>query len=373
MKKLFTLFLIFGLIISTKTSIGNSIYGKYGIQEYKSVHEYKQYIGQTVMYLSTLDGSRIERGQTFTGKKNTEYIITKISGSKKRVNMHLVEKNGKLKARMDVSYNPKLINGFPSIPLLLVDKFREEKNGDINKKFFNKESSEEYTCIDVDIVNKHFGNNNTKPYPQICYILKSNSTEAKIEVPITQIYAKEYSSGLKQVIKPENENIRYGKTETVSDSGVTKYRYSDNIIDIFIFEDGEKFIFDLKNVSENSIKIIWDEAVFVDFDGKSSRIIHNGVKYSQKDEAQQASIIISGASIDEIAIPTANIEFVSMPKLRFNEWIVNKIYPRSTEPIIGQLKLMLPIQIKNTVNEYIFVFNVDYIYKYPIEKTHYYN
>ena len=58
-----------------------------------------------------------------------------------------------------------------------------------------------------------------------------------------------------------------------SENGISKFTYKDNVIDIMIFADRSNFNFVLQNISESSIKIVWDEAVFVNFD--ASRNYHN--------------------------------------------------------------------------------------------------
>ena len=170
-----------------------------------------------------------------------------------------------------------------------------------------------------------------------------------------------YISVLSKVEKPSNPAIRYGKTTVVEDENVSKYSYIDNAIDILIFGGSKQFDFILKNVSENSIKIIWNEAVFVGFDGMTSKVMHVGTKFSQREADQPATTIIKGAKIEDIAIPNCNIRYSDVLK----EWVTNPMYPKSPALSPGQLQLMLPIQIKDVVNEYIFVFDVNYVYDHP--------
>lgn len=163
--------------------------------------------------------------------------------------------------------------------------------------------------------------------------------------------------------KPTNPDIRHGETSIITDGDLTKFSYVDNFIDIIILGTERKFSFILKNVSDNSIKIIWDEAVFVDFDGSSSKIMHNGIKYSQREATQPATTIIKGAKIEDTIIANNKVYFCDNPLV--NDWLTRSMFPseKGLEP--GQLKIMLPIQIKDIVNEYIFIFDVKYIYDHP--------
>lgn len=171
-----------------------------------------------------------------------------------------------------------------------------------------------------------------------------------------------YVSTLSKVEKPSNPAIRYGKTTVVEDDKkVSKYSYVDNVIDILIFGTSQQFNFILKNVSDNSIKVIWNEAVFVNYDGSTSKIMHVGTKYSQREGDQPATTIIKGAKIEDLAAPNCNVRYSDVLK----DWITDSMYPSEPATNPGQLRLMLPIQIKDVINEYIFVFDVNYLYNYP--------
>lgn len=171
-----------------------------------------------------------------------------------------------------------------------------------------------------------------------------------------------YISVLTKVEKPSNPAIRYGKTTTIEDDKkISKYSYVDNVIDILIFGGSKQFDFILKNVSENTIKIVWNEAVFVNFDGSSSKVMHVGTKYSQREADQPATTVIKGAKIEDLAAPNCNVRYSDVLK----EWVTDSMYPMDPALSPGELRLMLPIQIKDVVNEYIFVFDVQYVYSHP--------
>lgn len=173
--------------------------------------------------------------------------------------------------------------------------------------------------------------------------------------------AGEFVSVLSKVEKPTDPSVRYGSTTIVEDEGMTKFGYVDDFIDIVIYGISNSFCFTLKNITENTMKLIWDDAVFVGCSGSSSRVIHKGILFEKMEDSQPASIIIRGATLVDVAIPTSNVFYNDI----LNEWLVRSMYPKeaTTEPL--QVQLMLPIQIKEIVNEYIFVFDVKYKYNHP--------
>ena len=202
------------------------------------------------------------------------------------------------------------------------------------------------------------------------YILKNSldgSTEdISAKIAEEQIFKRagsgQFYATLTEVEKPSNPSIRYGKTTTVKEDGITKFSYVDNYIDILLFASDDKFFLVLKNISDNSIKIVWNEAVFVDVDGSTSKIMHSGIKYSQKNEEQPASTVIKGAKVDDIIAPTDRVYYDELIKM----WTHKSLYENADKTKEGQiLRLMLPIQVKEVINEYVFKFDVVYKYRHP--------
>lgn len=171
-----------------------------------------------------------------------------------------------------------------------------------------------------------------------------------------------YIPVLSKVEKPSNPEICYGETTVVEeDTNVSKYGCVDNFIDISIFGTKEKFCFTHRNISDNSIRIVWDEAAFVPLDGYTSKVLHKGLNYSEREAGQPSTTIIKGSKIEDEIVPICNVRYDEIRK----DWVVNSMYPSEPEKTPGQLRLMLPIQIKGVVNEYIFVFDVIYKYFHP--------
>ena len=234
---------------------------------------------------------------------------------------------------------------------------------DIGTIFSNPKFKCKYTVVNVFRKGTLYGG--TK------YYTVKNSIDGKIKEVKEYNAEKEAFSGddwghfnaiLVKVEKPSVTSERYGKTTEISDNKITKYSYIDDIIDILIYGDSRDFSFVIKNVSENSIKLVWNEAVFVDVDGTSSKIMHSGIKYSQREGDQPASTIIKGAKLEDIAAPIDKVYYSDALK----EWTSKSLYSNADKNKEDQtLKLMLPIQIKETINEYVFEFKLSYTYNHP--------
>ena len=386
--------------------------GKFGII-YNNNEDYSSYIGKDVMYIAYPTND-------FKCQQNTVLTINKISTTNKKMTINLVEKGGKKKYKMEVTLGLQLNfrgdyeeefylgkhSNSPTVPLLLLDEYNKLKKNIIGKEITN-EVGTTFKFIDIKIMPENIfiiyeiagseGNYSFNAgecidyideigrvfrHPKAKYayeIVSIDNEKYGIEAGVRRVGSKSnniigykleevqekcfsfdlekgYVASLSKVEKPENSKIRYGNTKIINDSTVTKYNYVDNIIDILIFANLTEFSFILKNISNHSIRIIWNDAAFVDIDGETSKIMHSGIKYSQRETDQPASTIIKGAKLYDIACPIKNVRYSEILK----EWMKDPLFNKE-----GQIKLMLPIQIKDVINEYVFVFDVKNEYLHP--------
>lgn len=69
--------------------------------------------------------------------------------------------------------------------------------------------------------------------------------------------------------------------------------------------------FSLTNKTSHSIKIIWDEVVYVDVNGSSYRAMYSGVKYIDRTNPQLPTIVFRNGSIEDLVLPTDNVYYLS--------------------------------------------------------------
>lgn len=250
-----------------------------------------------------------------------------------------------------------------------VDATNIDDINDLGKKFTNPGYKCNYTVMGIrtkteyDIITRE--NNIKKMY----FVKNSISGITKVveaNKAATDAFLNDdsgnFQATLSKVEKPSNSSVRYGKTTTVTENNISKYSYVDNIIDILIFASKSEFNFIIKNVSDNSIKVVWNEAVFVDVDGSTSKIMHSGIKYSQREGDQPSSTIIKGAKLEDIAAPTDKVYYSDILKT----WDSYSLFNNADITKKNQtVRLMLPIQVKDVVNEYIFEFTLSYVFDHP--------
>ena len=83
-----------------------------------------------------------------------------------------------------------------------------------------------------------------------------------------------------------------------------------------------KISFEVTNDSDSPIEILWNDSSFVNLDRKAGRIMHEGMKFSTRDQPQPNTTIPPQAKIEDVTIPTQNVHLVEG---RFGGWVTSLI------------------------------------------------
>lgn len=393
MKKLFSV-LVLLLNISIALAFDTNL--SFGIKQQKTADGYQQYVGKSFFVrpaygkLETWRKSGFEYdkdydGKTFTITKVTVKDVTLNDKPNKEITVMAVEDGGKKKIKFkgyeEISVKVSIWSGikrWPLIgwmPIVFVEPFNEFKQKHIGETITHEMVKDQYEIVDV-FIGKFTVKEGTLAAPM--YTVRNKRTGETVKCPYNEVHETpfisalegRYKTALVKVEKPEDAANRYGETKTIQDDGIDKYSYKDDIIDIIIFGTKEQFSFVLKNISPHSLKIIWNEAAFVGLDGSTSKIMHVGTKFSQRESDQPATVVIKGAKIDDVATPTANVYYDEGVRVGYDRygsgWKTKSMLPEEYKgKEIGEIRLMLPIQVKDVVNEYTFVFKVYYTYDHP--------
>lgn len=182
-------------------------------------------------------------------------------------------------------------------------------------------------------------------------------------------YLANYSVGLSAVESPADAKQQFGETKVVQfdDNGINKYRYEDDYIEIVWVVGKKQFNFDLRNKSGHTIKINWDDISYVDTDGKVGRVMHSGVKYTERNNSQPSTTIPKNASISDLLLPTENVYYTSGQYGGWNEMYLYRCVYQTPEAfnenasnLVGKtMTILMPIMIENVQNDYTFTFNIN--------------
>lgn len=202
-------------------------------------------------------------------------------------------------------------------------------------------------------------------------------------VQLEPYYYGTYDIEVTNVERPAKVKERYGemKCTPTKEGDIQKFFYADSLLSILWVATSRDILFTLENKTDHSIQIVWDEASFIDDKGGNHRVMHSGVKYTDRNSPQPPTIIARKGKIDDQVVPTDYVYFdegyYSQYYTRKAEWKQQPFfvsYQRGGD--ISQLELLmkgnvgktfqvlLPIKFADTVNEYIFTFEVK---KYEIK------
>jgi hypothetical protein len=170
-----------------------------------------------------------------------------------------------------------------------------------------------------------------------------------------------YMLSLNNVERPINAQNKYGEQKITPLTGqeFNGYGFEDKAIKIiWIANIRTSMPFVVQNKTDQSIKIIWDEAAFVDCNGGTHRIMHSGVKYIDRSNSQPPSMVVRNGTLSDTIIPSDNIYFMSG---QYGGWKERSLLPakdsENARYYIGKnIQVLLPLQIESITYEYIFSF-----------------
>lgn len=137
--------------------------------------------------------------------------------------------------------------------------------------------------------------------------------------------------------------------------------YKDSLIDVY-FDFKEKDIaFGIKNKTNKTIKLVWDETLFM-VGTSSSKVMHAGVKFANRNESMPSTVIPANTFVSDVINPTNNVywregyysQYGSSP----GGWEQEPLLP-STLDKDSKVNLYLPLIIGGETKEYNFTFNVE--------------
>ena len=127
----------------------------------------------------------------------------------------------------------------------------------------------------------------------------------------------------------------------------------------------------LANLSDNTIRIPWDEVVYIDADRVANRVMHSGIKYSDRNASQPATVIPKGTSVSDFVMPTENVYWNELSYADNNyfpgAWEEIPLFPQygsredaSFSDFPGKtVSIVMPIIVQDTAREYIFTFEIN--------------
>lgn len=187
-------------------------------------------------------------------------------------------------------------------------------------------------------------------------------------------YRARYEVGLLSVERPENAQQRFGRSVVtpVSAPGErTRFVFEDSVMQVTWSPTSEVIAFKLRNKTDHSIRVIWDNAAYVDKDGESKRVMHVGIPFANRSLPQPPSVVVRGGELNDQILPTEYVDYTAgSPALgttggwaQQSFWKVSgsraQIEAELASTVGRRVQILLPIEIQGVINDYIFVFGIN--------------
>jgi len=122
-----------------------------------------------------------------------------------------------------------------------------------------------------------------------------------------QLYAARYNASLAEVARTPTTKQRYGAIAAITSGDSSRFKFEDGLIAAQVGVLPTAVRIRVQNKTDQSIKVIWDEASFIDVDGTLSRIMHVGVKYADRNSSQPPTVIPAHQRLADDLFPTNRV------------------------------------------------------------------
>ncbi|MBI4245096.1 MAG: hypothetical protein HY606_13480 [Planctomycetes bacterium] len=169
---------------------------------------------------------------------------------------------------------------------------------------------------------------------------------------------------------PAGVKEKYGEyvVSKAADTKILKYNFEDKMIKATWVITPKIISFELTNKTDHSIKIIWNDAAYIDIKGVSHRITHIVTKYDAHVFdilPQSPTVVPAKVTAEKSIIPIDHVHFSGFGP--FRKLGVDPLLPTSglnqdeaDKNIKGKtMQVLLPLQIDDTTYEYTFIFKID--------------
>ena len=126
--------------------------------------------------------------------------------------------------------------------------------------------------------------------------------------------------------------------------------------------DGICSILQIKNESGNSVKVLWDDGALIDQDNVAHRIIHAGIKITDKEKAQVPSVIPDDSSIEDTIYASDYLKWNAAKgdwdylPIVWDKTFTNQEAAASYIENMSPVKVMIPIEKNGVLTEYMITF-----------------
>jgi hypothetical protein len=164
------------------------------------------------------------------------------------------------------------------------------------------------------------------------------------------------------------------RIEVVPEEGIPAFSFEDEMVRSKWRPAPVDISFVFNNKADRPVKILWDEARFIDVKGASHRLIHSGIGYEERNDSHLPTIINARGTLEDFLHPADYFKREELSASKSNKqqayWKKAPFLPTQVkgtseelrtraEPLIGKtFQVILALQIDNVRNDYVYTFKI---------------
>src|SRR5271157_1658376 len=167
------------------------------------------------------------------------------------------------------------------------------------------------------------------------------------------------------------------RIETVIEMGISRFYFEDEMVRIKWLPTPYDIVFVLNSKTDGPVSIVWNDARFIDEKGVSHRLIHSGIGYEDRNNAQPPTVVSARGTLEDFVHPADYFQkeedYGGKSNKQQDYWKRAPFLPAQikgtanelrtkAEPFVGKtFQVMLALQIDDLRNDYLCTFKINRI------------
>ncbi len=163
--------------------------------------------------------------------------------------------------------------------------------------------------------------------------------------------------------------------ETVIEGGISKFSFQDETVRIKWLPSPYDIVFVLYNKTDGPVRIVWNEARFIDEKGASHRLIHSGTGYEDRNNSHPPTVVAARGTLEDFVHPADYFQreddYGGSSYKQQGYWKRAPFLPAQikgtaeelrtkAEPFVDKtFQVILALQIDDLQNEYVCTFKIN--------------
>ena len=185
-----------------------------------------------------------------------------------------------------------------------------------------------------------------------------------------------YDISLISVDRPTHAKQLYGeqKIESVIQEGFLRSYFEDGMVGIEWRPTSDDIGVVIRNKTYDPLKVVWDEARFIDEKGVSHRLIHSGIGYEERYDFHPPTIIVPRGTLEDFIHPADYFRWEEYSRGSYKQqdyWVRSPFLPiqikgtaeelrAKAEPFVGKtFQVILALQTDGVRNDYACTFKIN--------------